>query len=593
MKDSHVDEISPLMFHSSRVPLKTDNRTKFQKRFSVLFILLAVGLERLVFYSLSGNLILFLTSDHIRWSSLHSITASFIFFGTSYASTLFFSWISDAKLGRARTIVVGFVLYIVGYVFFPLFSHGEVYKSLCGGSPIHIDESAPYFHEKCSIQITLVLFITAIGVGAVEANMAVLGAEQIRDQKATTKYFARYYLAVNIGSFLAYVFIAYVQQNRSYHLGYFIPTGLLAFTLIIFLAGYKCYIPIKPHDSVMSYFFPVLINAFRSWRTRPQLTRNKVWKHRFSHKAVRASDQMDDSENLTFNNNERSKSFLDYAKVEYNGRFQGRIVDDIKSLRRIIVMFILLIPYWLLYIQSDTTFIVQGLHMRIPKFQSDARRMPIAWLSLSDQVVIIFTIFIFNTCIYNKLHVKNRLLSIKVRFVIGMIAATISMCITGTVEIFRQQKCNSPFSQTIGNTVYNASDMSVFYQLPQYVSMGLSEVFGSIASLEFAYLTAPQSAQSLVMSLRFCSVGLSSFLASGYINIYERFNANFSVTNSECKDAEKPELLYIYYFVLAGIQFLFIFIFLACDRKFRIVKASEYRYNTRLFIGPDAGTSTT
>ena len=185
--------------------------------------------------------------------------------------------------------------------------------------------------------------------------MAVLGAEQIRDQKATTQYFAQYYTAVNLGSFLAYGIIAYVQQNRSYHVGYLISIGLLAFTLVLFLAGYKCYIPIKPHDSVVTNFLPVMINAFRSWRTRPQLTRNIHRNHRFSRKALRASDQLDTSENLTFGDNEQSRSFLDYAKVEYNGRFPDRVVDDIKALRRIIIMFILLIPYWLLYVQVNSS----------------------------------------------------------------------------------------------------------------------------------------------------------------------------------------------------------------------------------------------
>ncbi|CAF1286967.1 unnamed protein product [Adineta ricciae] len=531
MADLSVHELSPLMFHASRAPLKTDMRSTWQKRLSMLFVLLAVGFERLTFYSLSGNLILFLTSHHIRWTSRHSLNASFIFFGASYASALFFSWISDAKVGRVKTIVIGFLIYIVGYVFFPLFSHGEVYKVICGGPPVHIHESAPYFHEKCSIQITAALVITAIGIGAVEANIAVLGAEQIRGQKATTQYFAQYYTAVNLGSFLAYGIIAYVQQNRSYHVGYLISIGLLAFTLVLFLAGYKYYIPVKPHDSVVTNFFPVMINAFRSWRTRPQRTRNIHRNHRFSRKALRASDQLDISENLAFDGNEQSRSFLDYAKVEYNGQFPDRVVDDIKALRRIIVMFILLIPYWLLYVQ--------------------------------------------------------------LRFILGMLAAALSMCLTGIVEIFRQQSCSSSFPQTIGDTVYNASDMSVFYQLPQYVSMGVSEVFASIASLEFAYLTAPQSAQSFVMSLRFCSVGLSSFLASGYMNIYDGLNANFSITNSECKDAEKPQLFYVYFFVLAGIQIILLFVFLACDRRFRIIKASEHRFNTRLFIGSNVGTSDT
>ncbi|CAF4910303.1 unnamed protein product, partial [Rotaria socialis] len=64
----------------------------------------------------------------------------------------------------------------------------------------------------------------AIGVGAVQANMAVFGAEQIREQKATRKYFDKYYAVVNTGGLIAFGFIAYAQQNDSYFIGYIVPS---------------------------------------------------------------------------------------------------------------------------------------------------------------------------------------------------------------------------------------------------------------------------------------------------------------------------------------------------------------------------------
>jgi len=81
MDDGRIDEGAPLIFHTSRAPMKIDNRTQFEKKLAVWLILLAVGFERLAFYSLAGNLVLFLTSDVISWTSLHSVTALLIFFG--------------------------------------------------------------------------------------------------------------------------------------------------------------------------------------------------------------------------------------------------------------------------------------------------------------------------------------------------------------------------------------------------------------------------------------------------------------------------------------------------------------------------------
>jgi hypothetical protein len=57
--------------------------------------------------------------------------------------------------------------------------------------------------------------------------------------------------------------------------------------------------------------------------------------------------------------------------------------------------------------------------------------------------------------------------------------------------------------------------------------MGISEVFAMVASFEFAYLAAPRSAQSLIMSLRFCSLGLASFIGDAYVKVFTKTNEKF------------------------------------------------------------------
>ncbi len=50
--------------------------------------------------------------------------------------------------------------------------------------------------------------------------------------------------------------------------------------------------------------------------------------------------------------------------------------------------------------------------------------------------------------------------------------------------------------------------------------MGFSEIFAMLASFEYAYFAAPRSAQTLFMSLRFCSVGIASFIGAAYIAVF-------------------------------------------------------------------------
>lgn len=62
--------------------------------------------------------------------------------------------------------------------------------------------------------------------------------------------------------------------------------------------------------------------------------------------------------------------------------------------------------------------------------------------------------------------------------------------------------------------------------------MGLAEIFATVASLEFAYLAAPRSANSLLMSLQFSSVGISSFLGKAYLSFYSTTANSFDFSVS-------------------------------------------------------------
>ncbi|CAF1643963.1 unnamed protein product, partial [Didymodactylos carnosus] len=201
------------------------------------------------------------------------------------------------------------------------------------------------------------------------ANTAVFGAEQVQNLGAaeTSAYFNKYYAAVNFGGLLAFGVIAYVQQNVDFFYGYVIPATLLIIAALLFIGAYPLYIHSQPFDSVITLFIPVLINAFRS-------------KRQHSREVVQQPQQISADENSVLTQqfdcrltSTEKITFIDYARASKGGKFIDRIVDDVKSLRYIIVVFVLLIPYWLIYFQIETTFLVQGLHMRIPRFGASQR----------------------------------------------------------------------------------------------------------------------------------------------------------------------------------------------------------------------------
>ena len=152
----------------------------------------------------------------------------------------------------------------------------------------------------------------------------------------------------------------------------------------------------------------------------------------------------------------------------------------------------------------------------------------------------IVTLLILNMFLYKYLVKQQRLPTIATKFVIGMCLAVITMCVAGSVEIFRQRQWTIGrmreraincifFSNNLGK---DKSDLIIYYQIPQGLCMGISELFVMVASYEFAYFAAPRSAQTLFMSLRFFTIGLSSFIGSGYIAAFRTnsFMLDFSVS---------------------------------------------------------------
>ena len=198
---------------------------------------------------------------------------------------------------------------------------------------------------------------SAVGAGAVESNMAVLGAEQIQDSKITSRYFDKYMLAVNIGGTIAtgvtLVIRRYFDDQDHYYLYSAIAAAsALMVAMLLTIVGYRYYIDATTHETVVTNCIPVMINAFQS-------------RHRYNKRKKSSRDNEDANVNVPntlqdFNNSTeenrftrtgpRPSTFLDYAKLPL-GRFHDRIVDEVKSLRGFIIVFTLLIPYWLIYNQ--------------------------------------------------------------------------------------------------------------------------------------------------------------------------------------------------------------------------------------------------
>ncbi|XP_077995532.1 solute carrier family 15 member 4-like [Glandiceps talaboti] len=553
-------------------------RSKSHRIAACTAVLFTEGLERIAFYGITANFVLFLNHEPFDWLAQSAASALFFLMGFAYVMSVLFGWIADTTLGRFKTIAFSFIVYMIGFAFLPVLGYaseqdnknfllkfcGELSRDWINIKGAKADDLPTWtmFEEYCSWAVLLGLFIISIGAGSVSANLAPFGADQVKHEgpEVTRAFFNWYYWAVNLGSLFALGLVAYIQQNKDFFIGFLIPAASVGLAFLVFLLGRCFYVVKKPAGSVMTNTCRIICMAFKNRKRR--------------------QEYLQDNGDHPFDVGP-PPVFLDMAKIRYGGCFHESSVEDVKALGKVIPVFLALIPYWMVYYQMQTTFLLQGLHMRI-SFYPDNRtlnssyvpvhsqdfQVPAAWLTLFDIILLLILIPIMDRCVYPCLERRGYNLSMLKRIAIGMVFSVCAMVCAGIVEIERRRclENNGNWTEYISGTQYHAANMWIFWQIPQYALIGVSEVFASVAGLEFAYSQAPKSMQGLIMGLFCLASGVGSLLGSGLLFLISQPFIRW-MTKEDRGDINKGHLEN-YFFLLGGIQFVTLFIFIWITRKY-------------------------
>ncbi|XP_006110383.2 solute carrier family 15 member 3 [Pelodiscus sinensis] len=539
-------------------------------------VLLVEILERAAFFGIVSNLVLYLNSSNFNWGGSQASRATLLFLGASYLLSPVGGWLADVYLGRYWTIVLSFLLYVASACLLPATASSDGRLFFCGEMPTYdlqkscqnqsgqCQQSAP--GQYCAPLMYTGLLLLALGISSVKANLTPFGADQVTDRgrDATRRFFNWFYWSINIGAVIALLVVAFIQQNIDFLIGYTIPTACVILALLVFLVAAPTFITKPPTGSQVS---TMLRLAFRG-RCHGRARRTRLG-------PLQSETQDPD--------------VLPDGKSQPWAPSPEEDLANFQVMAKILPVLLTFIPYWMVYFQMQSTYYLQGLHLFIPNiFQHNSTgssyAFPDAWLLLANVVVLLVLVPLKDRVIDPFLVRRKLLPSALKRMALGMFFGLTSIIVAGVLETKRLQfvKNNQTIQQHIGEDIYTAASLPIWWQIPQYLLIGISEIFASIPGLEFAYSEAPKSMQGAIMGLFFFISGVGSLLGSGLLTLLSVPEHGWMHCPEDFGNINNCHMDY-YFFLLAGIQTVTCVLFFWISVRYE----RQPPHNCRACVGPE------
>ncbi|VVA98750.1 unnamed protein product [Arabis nemorensis] len=447
--------------------------------------------ERLAYYGIAKNLITYYTSE-LHESNVSAARQVMIWQGTCYITPLIGALIADSYLGRYWTIASFSAIYFVGMASLTLSA------SVTGLKPpecIGVGPCPPATTVQYAVFLSG-LYLIALGTGGIKPCVSSFGADQFDDTDAIERvrkasFFNWFYFSINIGSFVSSTLLVWLQENAGWGLGFLIPTVFMGLSVASFFFGTPLYRFQKPGGSPITRVCQVLVAAYR----KMNLNVPEDFKFLCLDKAAVSSE--DESKSGVFSNPWKLCTVTQ--------------VEEVKILIRMFPIWATGIVYSALYSQISTLFVQQGRSMKRVIRSFD---IPPASLGVFDTVTVLISVPIYDRFIVplmRRFTGTPKGFTDLQRMGIGLFLSVLSIATAAIVETVRLQLAR--------DTVV----MNIFWQIPQYMLMGLAEVFFFIGQLEFFYEQSPDGMRSLCSALALLTSAIGSYLSSMILTLVAYF----------------------------------------------------------------------
>ncbi|KAI5410883.1 protein NRT1/ PTR FAMILY 5.4 isoform X1 [Lathyrus oleraceus] len=541
---------------------------------AAIFIIIMEAAEQFANIGLGSNLILYLNkalNEPLTEAAKNRNT----WVGVSSIFPLLGGFIADSYLGRFNTIIIASLIYLLGMILLTL--------------SVSIVKNKKLFFTA--------LYILSVGDGGHKPCVQTFAADQfaedtIEERDAKRSFFNWWYLAIVIGSVFAVFVIGYLMDNVSWAIGLLVLASMLAIALVVFLLGTKRYTKESPKGSPITSIVRVFVAAARKWRVKDTRGPDSYW-YGYDHDSFHHSRSTSISRSLAHTKQYR---FLDKAMIidEHDDASRKDInpwrlcsmtqVEEVKLVIRLIPIWLSCLMFTVVQSQLGTFFTKQtstldrsiGQHFVIPS----------AALQGFVGVVILFAVPVYDKVFVpfaRKITGHHSGITVLQRIGVGLFLSIFTMIVSALVETRRVGVAKNHNLLDNNHSKENIIPMSIWWMLPQYAILGISDAFTIVGLQELFYDQMPDAMRSLGAAAYLSIVGVGSFISNGIISVVVEVTSKVGGKwlGSELNKAH----LNYFYWVLALLSALNLCVYLWVAKGFvykkrHVVETSTMEYNT-------------
>ncbi|KAK4488474.1 hypothetical protein RD792_004238 [Penstemon davidsonii] len=516
---------------------------------SCILVIVIAGMERLAFKGVASNLVTYLT-DVVKMNN--SSAAKFVNSWVGFTSMLplIVATLADSYWDRYSTILASSVLYAAGL--------------------LALTSTALKWHWLPTSKINSVtslswsLYMISLGQGGYNPSLQAFGADQLENEddlpltnnneKSSDKkslFFQWWYFGICCGSLLGVSVMSYIQDNFGWGLGFAIPTLTMVASIIMFLFGNRFYIQ-RQSKIVNHKSFDEIFRSIKACVSK-LIGRKGVSRHEYTMVELELQEK-----ELC---NEESEQ--DNPGFEQNPDQCISPLQAVKAVLHLMPVWVMLLMFAVIFQQPATFFTKQGMTM---KRNIGSFKIPPAALQSAITVSIIVLMPWYDKFFipFVRIFTRNEKgITVMQRMGIGMVLSVIAMVIAAFME--RKRLKISRNMEVVSIEV----PFSIFWLLPQYILLGISDIFTVVGMQEFFYSEVPTRMRTMGIALYTSVFGVGSYLSAILIMLIECLTSSGGNKDSWFSDDMTKARLDNYYWFLAFSSAISFLAFVLFCRFFR------------------------